>query len=294
MRLPLHAVLVVASCASLPALAFGQAAPAPTAPVAAVAVPVEDERPWLGINISREGYLGVLVTDVIEDTPAEACGLLPGDEILEIDGVRVVDGDELIATVSSHRVGDDVRVVYLRNGETAITIATLSARIDDRNEVFHRRLVGRAAPPIDATWSDGAAKTKRKRLDNDDLRGDVVLLLLWSTSCLDCGPLAGALADFAADHAEGVRAFALSDESDEALAASQQHAPLALPIAADLDCRRRFFLATEPLGQPALLVIDHRGVVRFAALDVTGEHGRLDDALLAASRALRDRERVAR
>jgi peroxiredoxin len=252
-----------------------------------------EDRPWLGINISRNGYLGVMVTDVIEDTPAEACGLEPGDEILDVGGVRVADGDELIAAVLLHQVGDRVRVTYLRNGQSWQTVATLSARIEDRNELLHRRLVSRPVPAITAIWIDDSSKSQR-HVDNDDLRGDVVLLLLWSTACSGCDELVKTLADFAADQGDGVFAFALSDETAAALAAYQQRATLPLPIATDADSRRRFSLTMEPLWQPAIVVIDHRGVVRFAALDVTGDHSRVDDALLAAERALRERARNAR
>ena len=213
---PLQAVLLVVAVGAASATASGQSVDGSSVD--------DEEHPWLGINISREGYLGVLISDVIEDTPAEACGLLPNDEILEIGGERIVDGDELIATVSRHAVGDRVPLTYLRGGQTFTTVATLTARVDDRNEVFHRRLVGRSAPTITATWIDGAPANARHTLTNDDLRGDVVLMMVWSTSCAECRGLAAELAEFTADHADGVRALALSDESQDALTATQHHA----------------------------------------------------------------------
>jgi serine protease Do len=58
---------------------------------------------------------GVLVTEVIEDTPAERAGLRAGDVILEVDGENVEDSSELREELSEKDAGE-VRLTILRQG----------------------------------------------------------------------------------------------------------------------------------------------------------------------------------
>lgn len=57
---------------------------------------------------------GVLVLEVTEDSPADEAGLKGGDVILEFDGVKVDDTDELVELVREGDPGDDVRVKIKR------------------------------------------------------------------------------------------------------------------------------------------------------------------------------------
>jgi serine protease Do len=60
---------------------------------------------------------GVLVSDVIEDTPADKAGLKPGDVILEYDGQKVKDMQSFRLRVSSTPAGQKVKMVVFRDGK---------------------------------------------------------------------------------------------------------------------------------------------------------------------------------
>jgi serine protease Do len=75
---------------------------------------------------------GVLVASVTENGPADKAGLRPGDVVLSIDGKSIKDGDQLVADVSSRKVGSTVQMGYLRDGKQNTT----SVGIADRAKLY--------------------------------------------------------------------------------------------------------------------------------------------------------------
>ncbi len=57
-----------------------------------------------------------MVSRVVEDSPAERAGLLPGDEVLAIDGDAVSSWIDMATRVSRHP-GETLRLTVLRNGQ---------------------------------------------------------------------------------------------------------------------------------------------------------------------------------
>jgi hypothetical protein len=76
----------------------------------------------------RDEADGLRLTRVVPDSAAARAGLREGDVLVRF-GDRGVDGIEaLIAALRPHRRGDEVRVLYLRDGLEHDTAATLEAR----------------------------------------------------------------------------------------------------------------------------------------------------------------------
>ena len=87
---------------------------------------------WLGVRIRdlseqeteeltkrlgiREGY-GVLIAQVMKDTPAEAAGMREGDVVVAIDGRPIVETRALQRLVGSAPAGREVALVVLRERE---------------------------------------------------------------------------------------------------------------------------------------------------------------------------------
>jgi S1-C subfamily serine protease len=91
---------------------------------------------WLGIRPQRiEGGLaealnleadsGVLVGQVVDDSPAEKAGLRSGDIILSVDRQEVGTPDALVDAVRRHEAGESVTVSVLRDGKTRELDVTL-------------------------------------------------------------------------------------------------------------------------------------------------------------------------
>jgi serine protease Do len=83
------------------------------------------KRPWLGIiglNITPEiaRYYdlpvthGVLVTKVVDASPAQAAEMADGDIILEIDNREIAKIEDLVAEIHKRKVGEVIRIFALR------------------------------------------------------------------------------------------------------------------------------------------------------------------------------------
>lgn len=85
-----------------------------------------ERRGWLGIHLQNVTeqlgeYFGVsdgdgvLVTEVVEDSPAEKAGLQAGDVIVSFDGEKIDDAAELIEAVRESVEGEEVEIEVIRN-----------------------------------------------------------------------------------------------------------------------------------------------------------------------------------
>lgn len=116
----------------------------------------ETRRGWLGVRIQDvtediaeamglDPVAGALVTSV-PDGPAKDAGMQDGDVIISFAGVDVEDTRGLVRQVGNSPVGETVRVVVFREGETVTLAVTLG-----------RREEAEGAVPAVATQDDEAA-----------------------------------------------------------------------------------------------------------------------------------------
>ena len=120
------------------------------------AIPIEDailyadaiingedtSRPQIGIymtdisNSTRREYgldddaTGVIVTDIVEGSPADTGGLRKGDLIVEINDVAVKSSAELRYQLYKYKAGDTITIKYIRNDDTKTTKVTLVKNSD--------------------------------------------------------------------------------------------------------------------------------------------------------------------
>jgi len=88
---------------------------------------VERVRPWVGIQMQEltpdlAAYFnvdvkdGVIIYEVVKGAPADKAGLKRGDVILKVDGQKITSTTEVQSIVRSHKVGDSLEFIVLRNG----------------------------------------------------------------------------------------------------------------------------------------------------------------------------------
>ncbi|WP_146615705.1 trypsin-like peptidase domain-containing protein [Nonomuraea aridisoli] len=78
-----------------------------------------------GVKIATEAVAGQ--QPVTPGGPADKAGLRAGDVILEIDGLPLQDGNELIALIRSKAPGSKINVKYLRDGQERNASLTVTA-----------------------------------------------------------------------------------------------------------------------------------------------------------------------
>ena len=100
-------------------------------------------RGWLGVAIqplSRElsdyyglsDGTGVLVTDVFENDPADRAGIRPRDIILTVDGKAIKDSRDLTRTIAGLKVGEQIDISVLRDGDRKRFTVTIAKREETR------------------------------------------------------------------------------------------------------------------------------------------------------------------
>ena len=93
-------------------------------------------RPWLGVTVTtvtstiQQYYnlsinTGALITSVTSSSPANKAGLRAGDVITKVDNEDISTAAELISAIRSHQIGDQVEIVYYREGVQKVANATL-------------------------------------------------------------------------------------------------------------------------------------------------------------------------
>jgi serine protease Do len=97
---------------------------------------------WLGINVADvspelksdmriEDQSGAFVYDVFMSSPADKAGILPGDYVIRINGVKVEDSTSLVLTVGGLPVGKSARFDLIRYGEAMMVEVKISSRQDE-------------------------------------------------------------------------------------------------------------------------------------------------------------------
>jgi thiol-disulfide isomerase/thioredoxin len=248
----------------------------------------DTEQAWLGVGLGT-GSDGILVSAVIDDSPADLCGIAAGDEIVAIEGTRVYPNQQLRDVIGRYRPGDRVQIRLLREGRSLETAAVLGEELS-ADEILSRMLVDRPAPVFELEPVHGLTSGTLA-----DHAGRVVVLDFFSTHCQPCRDAHEALAR-AADERAGMVVLAISDEPREALAIYAQRSMPALAILHDPAAAVRRIYVPYFDARSTLVVIDQAGVVRYAGIAGNGDAtsaaaalANVDHALFAVDRALRQR-----
>jgi serine protease Do len=84
-----------------------------------------------GADVETEGQAGAVITEVTAGSAAADAGLEVDDLVIALGGVPVLGWEDLIAQVRSHRPGDTVDLIVIRDGEEQTVSVTLDVRSED-------------------------------------------------------------------------------------------------------------------------------------------------------------------
>jgi hypothetical protein len=108
---------------------------------------------WLGVSIGPvpeplaaqlgTESRGLLVLNVIENSPADKAGIRPHDVIVSIGGEEVeADVHSMVNLIAEREPGETMRIVLLRKGEDVTVDATLGSRADQEAAQFEWKIEG--------------------------------------------------------------------------------------------------------------------------------------------------------
>ena len=134
-------------------------------------------RSWLGVYIQpldadaanaleMESRDGALVTQVVEDSPAEVGGVEEGDVIINFDNRKITDPSNLRNIVSLMPPGTNSKVVVFRNGSKKILDVVLQ-ELQDGKPIAARTTSGSSVLGLEVKEINNALKKKYNIEDND-------------------------------------------------------------------------------------------------------------------------------
>jgi uncharacterized iron-regulated protein len=93
--------------------------------------PPEKKRPRIGLLLKeREGFQGLWIERVIPESPAEKAGLLPGDQLIAVDGIEIQEVKKMHHALAKKGWGKDIILTILREGEKKQITVPLSSLKD--------------------------------------------------------------------------------------------------------------------------------------------------------------------
>ncbi|MCX6826579.1 MAG: PDZ domain-containing protein [candidate division Zixibacteria bacterium] len=116
---------------------------------------IESSGAWLGVYTQSvdedlkdafklETDRGVIINQVVPNSPADKAGLKQGDIILSLDGDSVITPEQLAELVGKHNPNDAVKIKVIRKNKQETITATLGSREDESAPKFNG---GRIALP---------------------------------------------------------------------------------------------------------------------------------------------------
>ena len=143
------------------------------------ALGVGSDRGFLGIMPENTGGKGVLVAEVIDDSPAEDAGLESGDIIVAIDDEKIDDSDELHDFLDDTKPEQTVTVRIKRDGKTkeykiALADAPVKVNLADNLKFFMPHGTGTYGPRDDSgERSHELLLLHREREDVQELKDEL-------------------------------------------------------------------------------------------------------------------------
>ncbi len=131
-------------------------------------------RGYLGLeleNISRNYAIalglsstqGALITNVVDDSPAEESGLKPGDVILKFDGKDIKTAEEALSRIRNKKSGEVADLTIVRKGQVMETGVTAIAKSDTNTLKLRSDISASGKTIADALGIEVADLTPKQR-----------------------------------------------------------------------------------------------------------------------------------
>ncbi len=132
-----------------------------------IGVLIGDITPTLKEALELTTLNGALVSDVVEDSPAEKAGLKRDDVIIAFNGSDILDGSDIRNAVGLIEPGESADITYLRNGKRRTTRIEIEAVEEDDTD--NESLTSTSPDDMETLEFSGAEITDIP--DDLDLRG---------------------------------------------------------------------------------------------------------------------------
>ncbi|MBS3792460.1 PDZ domain-containing protein, partial [Candidatus Bipolaricaulota bacterium] len=94
----------------------------------------QEVTPEMGEKFGLDDGEGILISEVIENSPAAEAGLKPGDIIVEIDGTKITSGTQFQEEIMYREVGEKIEVTFIRSQEKHSVTVELGKRSEETTQ----------------------------------------------------------------------------------------------------------------------------------------------------------------
>ena len=130
--------------------------------LSATAFAQDEDRPYMGIRLAPDGVVGIIVTEVVADAPADAAGIEANDILVTIDG-EFLTANNAIDLIGEFSPGDTASFELLRDDETLTIDVTFDVFPEEEPEIEGTEEATSQRPrlgvAIDVIDGDGALVT---------------------------------------------------------------------------------------------------------------------------------------
>ncbi len=241
-------------------------------------------KPWMGVHI-EEHKSGVLVSKVLDDTPAMKSGLQPGDIIQKIDENKVTTPKEVIEKVQLKGVGHNVTLQIINKAKQQKTLKLELVAMPGMLELAKKNLLNKKAPNFKVKV---LSKNHGKELELSKLKGKPTLIEFWATWCGACMQAHPIVSKFADENKGKINVLSISDESPKKIRKFLHHGMKTKIISentiflqgAESTIQKDYFVPALPM----FLVLDKNSKIQFLTI---GTGSNLEAAFANAKKLLK-------
>ncbi len=136
---------------------------------------------FLGVSVQKlgdqlrkffktDGNAGVLVAEVVEDSPASESGIQAGDVITQVDDAIIQSPEDLTAAIGEYEPGTEVKIHLFRNGQTKVLAVELAANKSRPMQAYNMRKFERIDPGSPRFWFQPDSDFQKQL---DDMRSTI-------------------------------------------------------------------------------------------------------------------------
>jgi serine protease Do len=101
-----------------------------------IGVMVQDVNEKIAGKAKLDSEEGAYVVEIVEDSPADSGGIGEGDVIVELNGKKVFDSDDLVKMIQKTEPGTKVSITVIHNGEKKKTEITVGKKKRSKHSMF--------------------------------------------------------------------------------------------------------------------------------------------------------------
>jgi len=163
------AILATSLLSLLPAAAQDKPAAEAQTEISYLGIATVPAPPPVSAQLKLPPGFGLLVVEVVKDSPAAGAGLQPNDVLVKLDDQQLIEPNQLAVLVRSRKPDDQITLTLIRAGETRTQPVKIGRRPAPKNAMFENRPPRTMIVPQGGPQAAGVVSIGEPRLERNVL-----------------------------------------------------------------------------------------------------------------------------